>query len=1021
MNRQHIVYAAIIVLFLSMVSAGTAEQKTPANLEQQFQTLPMDARRLTGPLFWLHGDESRERLEMYVEKVAQGGNGSFTAESRPHKDWLGEGWYRDLAICLEAAKKHNLQMWIFDEKWWPSQGVGGKVPPQYFAKRLNATAVEVEGPREYSADGYSGERYIAAVAGRVAADGKIDGDSLVDLAPNVQDGKLAWNAPAGKWRVMKFDHVQAPPFVDGASKDCVDWFLKTVYQPHYDRFKEDFGKTIPGFFYDEPETRGDWGTELNATLAEWRVDWKKAYVAYKFELAGEEQTAAKFQYLDAFAETWGRTMYGGMSRWCQAHDVKSIGHFMEHGYLYLQPGFCAGDMMRLQKYSDMGGIDLVCQQMWPGQRPHDIYQTPKLGSSISHVFGKTDDVTMCEMFGAYGQQITYSQMKWLTDQMQVRGVNFMIPHSFNPRSPHDTDCPPYFYNGGFEPRWPLYRVYADYTSRVTLMLTGGRHVCPVALLFAGNLKQIGKMVTPEDMTSALQDAQYDCDWLPMEVFEGKASLEGKEIKLHKEQYQVLVIPPTEAIPYGTLAKAKEFFDHGGIVVGYGFLPSKSATIGKTSKEIEALRNAIWGADVKPGAKASKTNAAGGRAYFMAEKPMAKEITAALAGDAGVRPTLEVLEGETNGWLHVLHHVKDGRDVFFVANQNHQGVARQFKFRATAAGVPECWDAMRNEITAIPFQRTGDKQVDFTLTLEPSEAVLLVFQPQKIDRPMRIDAGAKPVREPIALTRDSDSVVAAPKQSNTLDLTGCQWVWFPRGNAAASAAPGVCCFRRTIAIPADRKIKKARFLLTADNSFKLFVNGKQAGQGDNYSQINVVDIAQYLQAGPNTFAVAATNATDNPNPAGLIGKIIIDFEQGKPLLGVIDKTWRASLREEDGWNASSFNDSTWAMAKEVAKYGEGPWASIGGQTVSPVKEADPFRARFTIPADVDVSKVRVCLEMDKLSDDSASVTVNGVYAGGVIGKPSRLDITRHVKTGENTVFVEPLAPKSARIMFYDATK
>ena len=50
-------------------------------LERQFRELPIEARRLTGPLFWLHGDESRERLEMYVAKVAEGGNGCFTAES----------------------------------------------------------------------------------------------------------------------------------------------------------------------------------------------------------------------------------------------------------------------------------------------------------------------------------------------------------------------------------------------------------------------------------------------------------------------------------------------------------------------------------------------------------------------------------------------------------------------------------------------------------------------------------------------------------------------------------------------------------------------------------------------------------------------------------------------------------------------------------------------------------------------------------------------------------------------------
>ena len=67
--------------------------------------------------------------------------------------------------------------------------------------------------------------------------------------------------------------------------------------------------------------------------------------------------------MEALAEAWGRVMSGGMSTWCHDHAVVSIGHFMEHGKLYLNPDFCAGDMMRLQKYSDMGGIDLVVRQM----------------------------------------------------------------------------------------------------------------------------------------------------------------------------------------------------------------------------------------------------------------------------------------------------------------------------------------------------------------------------------------------------------------------------------------------------------------------------------------------------------------------------------------------------------------------------------------------------------------------------------------------------------------------------------
>ncbi len=71
----------------------------------------------------------------------------------------------------------------------------------------------------------------------------------------------------------------------------------------------------------------------------------------------------------------------------------------------------------------------------------------------------------------------------------------------------------------------------------------------------------------------------------------------------------------------------------------------------------------------------------------------------------------------------------------------------------------------------------------------------------------------------------------------------------------------------------------------------------------------------------------------------------------------------------------------------------------------------------VPADVDPTKCRVYLELDGLPDDSAAVTVNGIYAGGLIGRPLRLDITRHVTPGNNVVVIEPLAPKTAKIAVY----
>jgi len=1032
--------AALVLLGATGCALAAQAQARPAGpglatLERQFRELPPEARRLTGPLFWLHGDESKERLEMYVAKVAEGGNGCFTTESRPHNDWLGPGWWRDLDICLDAAKQHNLQLWIFDEKWWPSQAVAGKVPPRYAAKRLEVAAVEMEGPRLFEAEGYGGERYITTVAGRLNADGKVEGATLVDLAPHIREGKLRWQAPAGKWRVLKFTHKQAPGLiqvggsqltVDGASEDCVEWYLQTVYQPHFERYRAEVGKTIRGFFYDEPETPGDWGTEVNRVLAEWKMDWKKAYVAYKSELAGEEQTAARYQYLDALAEAWGRTMYGGIARWCRERGVVSTGHFMEHGNLYQNREFCAGDMMRLQGHGHMGGIDAVFTQFAMGRRTaNDVpcWQTPKLGSSISHAYGKPYDVTMVEIFGARGQGLTYPEMKWWTDHMQVSGVNFLIPHSFNPRAPRDTDCPPYFYNGGFEPRWPLYRVFADYTSRLSLMLTGGRHVCPVALLYLGQSAHCGKHILPEQISESLQDALYDCDWLPYEVFEQDTRISRASLELREECYRVLIVPPVEVIPYATLAKAKQFFERGGVVLAHGFLPSKSATLGKTAQDIARLREDIWG-EPAPGLAACKVSPGGGRSYLLPAQPTPEQLQQALAGDANIRPTLEVLEGKTDGWLHVLHRVKAGRDVFFIANQNHEGAARAFRFRITADGTPECWDAMRNEITALPFSRK-DRQVELGLTLEPNESVLLVFQPKARALPPRREPGSPAAFRTIAVTRDP--APAPPDPASALDdapvpaLRGCSWTWHPETGSGSDAPPGTRFFRKQLRIPGGAVIRKAAFIGTADNGFTLFVNGKEAGKGDasaeGWRNPVELDVTRLLVPGVNQLAIAALNAGDKPNPAGLLGRLKVELASGPALTERIDKTWKSSSEKSEHWTEAGFEDSAWPAARELAAFGAAPWGMLSGQlTLSPA-QADPFAGHCEL-AESDLAGSRVYLEAGGISPETAArVTINGKDAGGFIGSPSRLEISRCLKPGVNNLRIEPFAPESVRLAVY----
>ncbi|MFO8026928.1 MAG: glycosyl hydrolase [Opitutales bacterium] len=535
------------------------------------------------------------------------------------------------------------------------------------------------------------------------------------------------------------------------------------------------------------------------------------------------------------------------------------------------------------------------------------------------------------------------------------------------------------------------------------------------------------------MATVLQDALYDCDWLPFEAFESDAAIDGKAVKLHRERYQVLIVPPTEVITHATLAKAKAFFESGGVVVGYGRLPSKSGTVGTPSADIVKLRNEIWGGDAKISSEACKTSPAGGKSYFLPEKPDVAMITAALHKDAGISPVIECVKGETDNWVHALHRVKDERDIFLICNQHHEGEARSFVFRVHAEGEPEAWDAMRNEITSVPYKRIDDSTVDVSLTLEPTESVLLVFQNDSRALPARLASDAKPVREPIAVVRDPTRpeliVPSSPKDEtatakNCQELINCAWIWYPEGNPVKAAPPGKRYFRGSFSIPEGREVKRAFFEGTADNSFTLYVNGEKVGGSDEWKIVKNIDIGNLIEKGENVLAIAAVNTEDKLNPAGLIGRYEIQFEDGTSLNGCLDSAWKAAKEEQAGWNDNGFDDDAWEKVQVLGNYGCAPWGNFadearrGDLTESPVR-SDPFSGHCELPSDVDLDRYRVYLVTDKPTPEAAAnVTVNGQFAGGFIGAPFRIEVSNLLKLGRNDFKILPFAPENVRLLMYE---
>jgi alpha-L-rhamnosidase len=170
----------------------------------------------------------------------------------------------------------------------------------------------------------------------------------------------------------------------------------------------------------------------------------------------------------------------------------------------------------------------------------------------------------------------------------------------------------------------------------------------------------------------------------------------------------------------------------------------------------------------------------------------------------------------------------------------------------------------------------------------------------------------------------DAPAAAKEdKSDVLSIDKCSWVWFPEGEPEKSAPIGTRFFRHKVNIAdiaaesaVKGKVKRASFRLLADNEATVFVNGREAGKVAGWSPGQVLDITDKLTGGINTLSIAAANEGDNPNPAGLAGKLVIEFEEAKTRAIPIDHSWKTSNSEQENWKSADFNDSSWVYAKET---------------------------------------------------------------------------------------------------------
>ena len=161
------------------------------------------------------------------------------------------------------------------------------------------------------------------------------------------------------------------------------------------------------------------------------------------------------------------------------------------------------------------------------------------------------------------------------------------------------------------------------------------------------------------------------------------------------------------------------------------------------------------------------------------------------------------------------------------------------------------------------------------------------------------------------------------------LGDAQWIWFPEGQPEKAAPVGTRYFRRGLTLPPDRVVRRATLAWAADNSGVFHINGRKVGVASDFHSATVVEVAGDLRAGDNQLAVAVSNAGSDPNPAGLVACLRVEFAQGEPLVVVTDSSWLSATAEAAGWQEKGFAETGWVAARQLGAPGMAPWGEISG--------------------------------------------------------------------------------------------
>jgi hypothetical protein len=678
--------------------------------------------------------EVRARISRDLDRLSA--NGIFIINLSPGRRdmahgepaYLSPGHMDQVKYTVAELAKRNMRMWIQDESDYPSGFAGGYITERYPELGMQDIVADIS---VHVAPGQTLQMPVppdtlAIWATEMDAQGAIEKVIPIPVPADLQlkyltpaEGSTP-NEPRHSWQVQFLRHVylSSPTrnfnradgtrakdatytIIDYLDPKATDAFLHTVHETYYNAVGDQFGKTVLGFFGDEPDYSSGipWTPKLLDTFKAQKGYDLTPYIPSWFDrkpIPGAD--LARADYYDVWSGIFRDSFFGEQANWAKAHNVEYLVH-LNHEETMLALERSEGDYFRDERYVQVPGIDNL-NQLIPSvvHTPDGTWNInnnfPKLASSDAHLFGKPK--VWAEDGGSTGVDGKYQ-----LDFQAVRGVNALeirVPVTRFGQDANASAPPP--------PVPPEAAMIAWYANRAGYLMAIGRPAAQVALYHPGNsIWMGGDAATEADRSTTklgwqLFEHQVDWDYFDEQSLSSVAKLEnGGFTNLSGQTYKAIVLPSMTVITRTGLNRLREFAKEGGKVIFVGQTPS--LIVDKTFMD----------AKEKPDLSFATLIESSG------------DITPAVLA-ALPKPDVK-LDADFPRLTYTHRQWTDG-DMYYFFNESNKSESRT----ATVAGhgVAQDWNMATGEIHPIGGATAGADGIKIPLVLAPYEAKVIVVGP-----------------------------------------------------------------------------------------------------------------------------------------------------------------------------------------------------------------------------------------------------------------------------------------------------